>query len=246
VRDQISKLLQYFDTLLEGNKFRSFFVRDFLKRADMTIEQVKKDNYQELQNYKLRDLRKVSKLTSVLDPNNLLFLSKQIFSLKNFLVDGQKAEMAKVVFDLHLGFAVLFKSEADAIISQELVKGCSWALDQMLSDLDGFLSNPNSVNGLLTSEMIQKLFEFMEQSSDNTPKKKLMTEISFKLNKIFMAAHHKNPENSPKEQPFKRTDAVINMISAYQNLEHGRKFTSLMSRIKLLALLNGNHSALVN
>jgi len=36
------------------------------------------------------------------------------------------------------------------------------------------------------------------------------------------------------------------MISAYQNLEHGRKFTSLMSRIKLLALLNGNHSALVS
>jgi len=81
VRDQISKLLQYFDTLQEGNKFRSCFVKDFMKRADMTIEQVKKDNYQELQNYKLRDLRKVSKLTNVLDPNNLLFLSKQIFTL---------------------------------------------------------------------------------------------------------------------------------------------------------------------
>ena len=101
----------YFDTLQEGAKFRSSFVKDFLKRADMTIDQVKKDNYQELQNYKLKDLRKVSKLQNVLDPNNLLFLSKQIFSLNNFLMGSQKAEMGKVVFDLHLGFAILFKSD---------------------------------------------------------------------------------------------------------------------------------------
>jgi hypothetical protein len=45
------------------------------------------------------------------------------------LVGNVRAEMAKVVFDLHLGFSILFKSEQDVIISQELVKGCSWALD---------------------------------------------------------------------------------------------------------------------
>jgi len=105
--------------------------------------------------------------------------------------------MAKVVFDLHLGFAVLFKSEADVVISQELVKGCSWALDLILSNLDSFLSNPNSVTGLLTSEMITGLFGFMQQSSDKSSKKKLITEIIIKLNKIFMAARLKNPDNSP-------------------------------------------------
>jgi len=47
----------------------------------MTIDQVRKDNYTELSSYKLKDLRKVSKLTNVFDPNNLLFLSKQIFKL---------------------------------------------------------------------------------------------------------------------------------------------------------------------
>jgi hypothetical protein len=116
----------------------------------------------------------------------------------------------------------------------------------MLANLDSFLSNQSSVNALLTSEMITGLFEFMQQSSDKSSKKKLITEILIKLNKIFLAARLKNPDNSPQETPYKRTDAVMNMIAAYQNLEHGRKFTSLMSRIKLLALLNGNHSALVS
>ena len=42
----------------------------------MTIDQVRKDNYTELSSYKLKDLRKVSRLPNVFDPNNLLFLSK--------------------------------------------------------------------------------------------------------------------------------------------------------------------------
>jgi hypothetical protein len=118
VRAQIEKLLNFFDKSTEGqSRFISFFVKDFLKRADMTIEQVRKDNYTELSSYKLRDLRKVSKLPNVFDPNNLLFLSKQIFKLENFLQGNIKTEMAKVLFDLHLGFAILFKSDQDAIIS---------------------------------------------------------------------------------------------------------------------------------
>jgi len=73
---------------------------------------VRKDNYTELSSYKLRDLRKVSKLSNVLDPNNLMFLSEAIFDLEKFLEKGNiKTEMAKVIFDLHLGFAILFKSE---------------------------------------------------------------------------------------------------------------------------------------
>jgi len=244
VRDQISRLLKYFDTLPEGGKFRSCFVKDFLKRADLTIDQVKKDNCQDLQMYKLKDLRKVSKLPNVLDPNNLLFLSREIFSLQKFLVGSQKAEMAKVVFDLHLGFALIFKSPDDIVISQELVKGCSWALDLLLKDLDAFLVNPISVNNLLTSPIIIDLFTFMEKSTENSSKKRLLTEIIIKINQIFLANHKKNPDNSPLKAPFDRTEGVINMISAYQNLEHGRKFTNMMARIKLLALLSDKHSML--
>lgn len=103
--------MRFFDSGAETQrKFIGFFVKDFLKRADLTIEQVRKDNYTELGSYKLRDLRKVSKLPNVFDPNNLLFLSKQIFQL-DFFQGNIKAEMAKVLFDLHLGFAILYKSE---------------------------------------------------------------------------------------------------------------------------------------
>lgn len=37
--------------------------------------------------------------------------------------------MAKVIFDLHLGFAIILKNEQDQEICYNLLKGCSWALD---------------------------------------------------------------------------------------------------------------------
>jgi len=36
--------------------------------------------------------------------------------LEKFLTGNIKTEMAKVVFDLHFGFAILFKSEEDAFV----------------------------------------------------------------------------------------------------------------------------------
>jgi len=45
VRSQISKLLHFFDTLPEGTIFRDNFYKDFMRRADLTIEQIKKENY---------------------------------------------------------------------------------------------------------------------------------------------------------------------------------------------------------
>ena len=101
----------------EGRKFRSFFYQDLLSRADLTIDQVRKENYTNLQEYNLKDLRKVSKLPNVLDPSNLLFFSKQMFERKDFLESVQRAFMAKILFDLHLGFAILFKSDEDLGIS---------------------------------------------------------------------------------------------------------------------------------
>ena len=132
VREQITAVLQFFEKKegraqrspqveLEGRKFRSFFYQDLLNRADLTIDQVRKENYTNLQEYNLKDLRKVSKLPNVLDPSNLLFLSKQMFERKDFLESVQRAFMAKILFDLHLGFAILFKSEEDLGISIQLI-----------------------------------------------------------------------------------------------------------------------------
>ena len=116
--------------------------------------------------------------------------------------------MAKVIFDLHLGFAILFKSEQDAIISQELVKGCSWALDELIENIDTFLATPLSVKGLLRSDMIVELFKFMEQNDENTNKKKLINEIIIKMNKIFISAKKRNSEQAVLETPFKKTEKI--------------------------------------
>jgi len=123
--------------------------------------------------------------------------------------------------------------------------GCSWALDQVLENIDNFVASPDSANKLLRSDMIVRLFNFMEQSGENTNKKKLINEIIIKLNKIFLATKKKNPDNSPAETPFKKTDQIQTMLDGYSALEHGSKFTSMMPRIKLLSLLNhSDHCAL--
>ena len=71
--------------------------------------------------------------------------------------------MIKVIFDLHLGFAILFNMEKECNFSEELVKGCSWALDELITNIETFISDPASVNGLLKNDMIEKLFEFLSK-----------------------------------------------------------------------------------
>ena len=44
--------------------------------------------------------------------------------------------------------------------------------------------------------MLIELFKFMESSTENTDKKRLISEIIIKLDKIFHATKKKNPENS--------------------------------------------------
>ena len=118
------------------------------------------------------------------------------------------------------------------------MKGCSWALDELLEDITTFVANPKSVNSLLRSDMIVELFGFMEQNEENTNKKKLINEIIIKLNKIYIKTKKVNPDNSPTETPFKKTEKIQTMLDGYSALEHGRKFTSMMPKIKLLSLLN--------
>ena len=40
-----------------------------------------------------------------------------MYKQKNYVAEQQKAQMAKVMFDLHLGFAILYKMEEDQDIS---------------------------------------------------------------------------------------------------------------------------------
>ena len=131
--------MKYFDDieLIEAKKFREYFIQNFLARADITIQNILDTD---LQSFTLRELRKVVK-SSYLDPSNLIFIARQLFSHQNYIQDKQRAQMAKVMFDLHLGFAIVYKSEEDFLISLDLLKGSSWSLDLMKTYRQAFLSN---------------------------------------------------------------------------------------------------------
>lgn len=91
--------------------------------------------------------------------------------------------------------------------------------------------------------MITELFVFMEGATETTGKRQLMSEIIIKLNKIFVATKKKNPDDSPRQPPFKRDEKINNLIAGYAALEHGRSFTALLPQIKLDAMLHNQESA---
>jgi len=91
--------------------------------------------------------------------------------------------------------------------------------------------------------MITELFVFMEGATETTGKKQLISEIVIKLNKIFVATKKKNPDDSPRQPPFKRDEKINNLIAGYAALEHGRNFTALLPQIKLDAMLNNPETA---
>ena len=83
--------------------------------------------------------------------------------MNNYVTDAQRAQMAKVMFDLHLGFAIIYKTDEDTEISLQLIKGASWALDQILDQINNFLVSVEQVKKFFEAPMLVKLCEFMEQ-----------------------------------------------------------------------------------
>jgi hypothetical protein len=164
-QDQIKEILLYFDQDVESTdakKFRSSLYQDLLRRADNTIDAIRRDDFTELQSYNLKDLRKLSKLSNVLDPLNLLFLSRQLFEMTNYLNAAQRGQMAKVLFDLHLGFAIVFKDDQDAVVSQQLLVGAVWTLEEMQKQLKSLKNEQAIMQDLHTNSMLREIFKHMK------------------------------------------------------------------------------------
>ena len=188
----------------------------------------------------MKDLRKVSKLQNVLDPNNLRFLSREIFAQDKYLEKIQKTLMAKLFFDLHLGFALIFKSQEDAELKWSLLKGCLLCLDRIIKDHEEFKiavkdDKAYVVESLLNGDLIRKIIAKMESVVDDgetSVTKKLMVEIILRLNKIFQLL-----SNRQQELEFRGRDEIMDYIFSYVDIEHGGKFINQLARIKMRQLI---------
>ena len=86
--------------------------------------------------------------------------------------------------------------------------------------------------------MLKQLFLFMEQQTEDSDKKRLMSEVLTKLNQIFTSAEKKEQGSLAFERPWKMTVEVNNIIKGYQALLDGKDFTSKVAQIKLYELMD--------
>ena len=96
-----------------------------------------------------------------------------------------------------------------------MIKGSSWALELIKQNLQAFLINIESVKKFFTAPMLKQLFLFMEQQTEDSDKKRLMSEVLTKLNQIFTNAEKKEQGSLAFERPWKMTVEVNNIIKGY-------------------------------
>ena len=101
--------------------FRSYFAQDLINRARSTVERASDDDFAKLDMFTLKTFRKATEGISALDPHNLTFFANTILEL-DYVDEGAKCKTALALFELTLGYALIFKKYEDYYLSLDLFK----------------------------------------------------------------------------------------------------------------------------
>ena len=165
-------------------EFRNFFVRDLLKRAKNCLELSAKKPDEAI--LKLTDMRTSDEIGApMLDPCNLIFFSRLIFE-HSYVDANEKAKIAKTVFDVTLGYALVFRSDEDFHLCHDLLKQTMMCLKLMDEHLAELTENESVLTDLLSSKLMQTLAGKLDISnvSSLTDRQKLVLELVLKVVKI--------------------------------------------------------------
>lgn len=115
---QTKKLLEF----MKGVPgFRSYFAQDLINRARSTLERASDDDFAKLDQFTLKTFRKATEGISALDPHNLSFFAKLLLDL-GYVDEAAMCKTALALFDLTLGYALVFKKHEDYFLSLDLFK----------------------------------------------------------------------------------------------------------------------------
>ena len=88
--------------------FCAFFVQDLFKRAESTLKKCAEEDFKNLIEFNVRNLRKVMDGAPFLDPFNLLFIKDQLFKL-GYIDETDLPVTLKSIFDILLGYTMVFR-----------------------------------------------------------------------------------------------------------------------------------------
>ena len=66
-------------------QFTDYFLTDLFTRAQMTLKKAAESDFEKIEQFTLKTLRKVMEGAPLLDPLNLLFLREKVFELGGFV-----------------------------------------------------------------------------------------------------------------------------------------------------------------
>lgn len=171
VSDQVREFLQFTEQI---PGFKTYFFKDLLKRGQLTLQKAAENDFAALEEFRIRNLRKVMRDTRSLDPLCLIQFVKIILEMQYFKVaepgnSGRPQMTLKALFDLSLGYALVFKHKFDFQNGLELLKvakQCLLVLQQQLFDQGSLEQDERLCVELFNSRLVSCLAASLQVGED--------------------------------------------------------------------------------
>lgn len=156
--DRIRAVLKLF---AESETIKTFLVDDLIKRAKETLKNAMEENFYEFTDRSMKlatTFRRRVKLEAILDPTNLVLLSKNFFEL-SYIADDKFAEHIVCFFELSLMYALMFISDQYSQVSLELLGHVMYLLWASMKRIELFAGKPELLSRLTENGIIKMLVE---------------------------------------------------------------------------------------
>ena len=181
-KQNIHHLLTYMKQIPQ---FTDYFLTDLFTRAQMTLKKAAESDFEKIEQFTLKTLRKVMEGAPLLDPLNLLFLREKVFEL-GYASEERLPEVIKAFFDLTIGYALVFKRQPDYFICLDNLRAAKKTLQLINDNLAKFVEKEQLLTEIFSGKLIQCLAIKMdcEQSDELKDRQKLVLEIIVMLVKM--------------------------------------------------------------
>mmetsp|Transcript_20170 Transcript_20170/g.27262 ORF Transcript_20170/g.27262 Transcript_20170/m.27262 type:complete len:190 (+) Transcript_20170:1073-1642(+) len=173
--------------------FKTAFATDLLQRAKSMVEKWLKVNH--IWSYK-GFYGKNEDAKKYLDPASLMFFSRLLIE-KDYHEEGQRLEITKSLFDVTLGYALIFSKQDDYHLTHELLSQAVHFLNLLDENLEALSTKDELLKDLFSSKLLQALGMGMDVSGSLSKRRKLILEFMTRIAKMQERLHQKFDKDVP-------------------------------------------------
>lgn len=120
----------------------------------------------------------------LLEPESLMFLGQLILDLGYFAEDS-KIELAKKMFDINMGFALMFRKTKEQVMCHKLIKQAMVNLSLIKDNMALFAKDETLVKDFFSSKLLEAISKRLEMDKENfSDREKLALELVSQIVKL--------------------------------------------------------------